>query len=267
MISISGLYIYPVKGFRGTQLDSMEIVKTGPLNDRRLMIIDEENNFITQRTHPIVATIDVALYEDKFSLSLPNNDPIFFTINKEEAILATIWKDQVNVVEWSKQASQMISDYIQTSCRLVGMSANSQRTLPAKYHANLNTIQFSDQCPFLLISQSSLDDLNSHLEVPVPMNRFRPNIVVTGCNPYEEDEWDSIRIGDIVFDLPETCSRCLVTAAQPTYMDESSRNSLKENEISLSVYIDIGATASDTATLAFTFTFCEFMCDHIQLQI
>lgn len=230
MISISELHTYPVKGFKGTQTDSMEIVETGPLNDRRLMIIGEDNNFITQRTHPLMATIDLVLYEDKFSISLAGNSPEFFAINKEQSVLASVWKDEVKVEEWSKKASQLLSNYLKTPCRLVGMSANFQRTLSEKYQANFNSINFPDQFPFLLISQSSLDDLNSRLDVPVPMNRFRPNIVVSGCDPYAEDEWDSIRIGDIVFDLPKNCSRCLVTAVNQTTGQpekEKGKNPLK----------------------------------------
>ena len=127
MISISELHTYPVKGFKGIQTNSMEIVETGPLNDRRLMIIGEDNNFITQRTHPLMATIDLVLYDDKFSISLAGNNPEFFTINKEQKLSASVWKDKVMVEEWSKQASQLLSDYLKTPCRLVGMLTNFKR--------------------------------------------------------------------------------------------------------------------------------------------
>lgn len=229
-IQISELFVYPGKGFQGTSLDVMDVTATGPLHDRQLMLIDENNQFMSQRQHPAIATLGISIQENQCHLSIPNLPPLVFAEDTSNPLEATIWKDTVNVVEWSQQASQALSKFLGESCRLVGMAPNSKRELPPKYATGFSQVQFADGFPFLLISQASLDDLNSRLDVPVPMNRFRPNVVVTGCEPYEEDQWEAIKIGDIRFDLPKPCSRCTVTTVnQDTgqVVKERGKNPLK----------------------------------------
>jgi uncharacterized protein YcbX len=228
-ITISELRIHPIKGLKRTMLDSMEIGKTGPVNDRRFMIIDDNNLFMTQRTHPMMATIDVQVGKDEFYLLVPGQAPLTFRAQETDFIEAIIWKDKVEVVEVSSQASRLLSDFLQTSCRLVGMAQNHKRFVSEKYSKS-GEVLFADGYPFLLISEASLADLNGRLDAPVPMDRFRPNIVISGCAPFEEDQWDTIQIGDIVFDLVKPCSRCIVTTVdQETGLrdKEKGRNPLK----------------------------------------
>jgi uncharacterized protein len=232
-IIVSELRIHPIKGLKRTMLDVMDITTTGPLNDRRFMLIDENNQFLTQRTYPMLATIDVTVEGDEFSLVVPGETLLTFRSNDSESDLieATIWKDTVTVVEISRKASKLVSDYMQTPCRLVGMAQNHNRLVSQKYsRTGSEEVLFADGFPFLLISQASLDELNGRLEAPVPMDRFRPNIVVTGCVPFQEDQWETIQIGDILFDLVKPCGRCIVTTIdQETGLKdtEKSKNPLK----------------------------------------
>lgn len=233
MITVSELRIHPIKSLKRTQLDTMEIGKTGPLHDRQFMLIDENNQFMSQRTHPLMALIDVTIQNKTVTLSIPNQASITFQSDEQQSapIEATIWKDTVNVLEPFLQASKGLTDYLGISCKLVAMIPNHKRLLPEKYSPmKEHEVAFADAFPFLLISQASLDDLNERLETPVPMDRFRPNIVVNGCFPYEEDTWEVIQIGNIIFDLPKSCSRCLITTVnQETGMreKEKGKNPLK----------------------------------------
>lgn len=227
MITVSELRIHPIKGLKRTLLDTMEIVKTGPLHDRQFMLVDANNQFMSQRTHPQMATIDVVIQNKGVILTIPNQAPLSFQYDEQhgQSFEASIWKDTVKVVELSHQASRGLTEFLGTPCKLVAMMPTHKRLLAEKYSPTReHEVAFADAFPFLLISQASLDDLNGRLEIPVPMDRFRPNIVVNGCAPYEEDTWEVIQIGDIIFDLPKSCSRCLVTTVnQETGVQEKEK--------------------------------------------
>ena len=230
-ITISELRIHPVKGFKRIMVETIDVTKTGPLNDRRFMLIDDNNHFLSQRTHPKMAIIGVSISsENELNMSIPGYDPLILPQTESEPISAVVWKDSVTVVEWSQNISQALSEYLQISCRLVAMAPNAKRMVAEQYSTGDDEVQFADGFPFLLASQASLDDLNTRLDVAVPMDRFRPNIVITGCAPYEEDQWKSIQIGEIIFDFPKPCSRCTVTTVdQETgiFEKEKGKNPLK----------------------------------------
>lgn len=232
MITVSELRIHPIKSMKRTLLDSMEIVSTGPRHDRQFMVIDADNKFMTQRTVPLMATINVEAAEGGFKLFVPGYEEVAFTDQGQGDVMpAMVWRDQVDVVEVSPAASKILSDYLQTPCRLVTMAEGENRLLDENYlKSGVEEVSFADGFPFLLISQASLDDLNSRLESPVPMDRFRPNIVVTGCAPYEEDTWKAIQIGDIIFDVLKPCARCTITTTDQETGDrdkERGKNPLK----------------------------------------
>ena len=107
-------------------------------------------------------------------------------------------------------AAAWLSDRLGSACRLFYMPEDSVRLVDGLYAHNGETVSFADGFPILLISRASLDDLNGRLPSPVPMNRFRPNLVISGCAPFAEDDWKRIRIGDMVFDVAKPCSRCAI---------------------------------------------------------
>lgn len=227
-ITVTELNIYPVKGTQGISLTKLTINSTGPKDDRRWMIIDENGKFISQRTHPALAIVKSEIVEGKLKLLIPHIAPIFIdTCDEGNMLEAVIWKDTCHVVEQSKQASQALSDYLKIPCKLVGLANNTIRPVNPKYAAtDMDHILFADGFPFLITSQNSLSDLNSKLSESVPMNRFRPNIVVQGLEPYAEDNWKSLRIGDVFFKAAKPCSRCtVITIDQST--GEKSKEPLK----------------------------------------
>lgn len=211
-IKVTELNIYPIKGTMGTSLPELVINDTGPKNDRRWVIIDETGKFISQRTHPSLAIVKSEVVEEKLKLIIPHMEPILIdTCNEGDMLEAVIWKDTCHVIEQSKQASQALSDYLKIPCKLVGLAKNTIRPVNPKYTVtDKDRILFADGFPFLITSQTSLNDLNSKLSEAVPMNRFRPNIVVEGLTPYEEDNWKRLHIGNVFFEAVKPCSRCIV---------------------------------------------------------
>jgi len=127
-----------------------------------------------------------------------------------------IWKDHCKAVDQGAQAAQWLSAYLGTACRLVHIPDGYVRQVDQLYaNTKQDQVGFADGYPLLLISQASLDDLNTRLAEPLPMTRFRPNIVVSGCTPFAEDTWKTIRIGDMLFTLAKPCARCVLTTVDP----------------------------------------------------
>ncbi len=213
-INVSQLHTYPIKGTLGISSQTMNFCETGPENDRRWMLVDNEGHFISQRTHPQLCLIKTEIKDDTLKILVPNVGDIKVEItSKGELFQAIIWKDNCLVVEQSKEASSLISDFLKTPCRLVGFAANSIRPVTSSYNVtDKDQVGFADAFPILLISQGSLDDLNGRLDAPpVGMDRFRPNIVVTASAPFAEDNWKRIRIGNLILYGVKQCSRCTVT--------------------------------------------------------
>jgi uncharacterized protein YcbX len=123
-----------------------------------------------------------------------------------------VWRDRCPAVDQGPDVARWLSDFLVTDCRLVRMAEEHVRRVDRRYAVgDGDQVGFADGYPFLLISEESLADLNARLSSPLPMNRFRPNIVVSGGTAFQEDQWRRIRIGDIDFDLVKPCARCVIT--------------------------------------------------------
>jgi uncharacterized protein YcbX len=212
---VSQLNIYPVKSCGGIALERGEIGATGFVNDRRWLVVDDAWSFLTQREIARMALIHTAV--DSRCLRLTTPDAGAFEISVDQPgrrVEVTIWKDSgVGAVDQGDAAAAWLSDALKRTVRLVRFADDYMRQVDPKYAPRPgDQVGFADAYPFLIISEESLADLNTRLETPLPMNRFRPNIVVRGAaQPYDEDEWRSIRIGDQVFDLVKACARCAIT--------------------------------------------------------
>lgn len=203
--------------------------------DRRWMLVDKNNDFLTQRKLPQMAAIKVNLNTD--SLSVSNNSkslevPFKFSAEKIEEV--QIWDSRVPAKFYGREINLWFSDILQTECRLVFMPEESKREVNQAYavRKNQDTVSFADGYPFLLIGQSSLDDLNEKLEKPLPMNRFRPNFVIGQTKPFAEDSWKKIRIGENIFHVVKPCARCVIT----TVNQETGRKQGKEPLQTLASY-------------------------------
>lgn len=213
MLKLSEIWIYPVKSLGGIRMASAEVMPKGLRYDRRWILIDHENKFMTQREHPRMALFKMSLDQNKLQIHysgetldlFPDLDP------QGEPVQTIVWNDQVSVNEVSPSHSSWISERLGHPCRLMAFPEKNSRPVDKKYSLNDEHVSLADGYPFLIIGQASLDDLNSRMNVPVPMNRFRPNFVFTGGKAFEEDQWKEFHIGDVKFTAVKPCARCVLT--------------------------------------------------------
>jgi len=213
MLTISELNIYPIKSLGGVSLSSAEVTDRGFKHDRRWMLVDADNRFLTQRAVAQMALIKVAIEEEGLSLTHARMEAakVPFNLEEQEEQLFTIWNDSCAGMFVKKELDDWFSDALTMKCRLVYMPDTTQRQVDKQYAPDGIITSFSDAYPFLIIGQASLDDLNGRLDTPLPMNRFRPNIVFTGGAPFDEDVMRHIQIGNIDFYGVKLCARCVVT--------------------------------------------------------
>jgi uncharacterized protein YcbX len=210
---LSEINIYPVKSLSGISLQASEVNSRGLKHDRRWMVIDEEEKFVTQRTHPQLALIKTKIKENKLILGHKTKEisPLVIPINLMlvESTIVKVWEDFVEARFVGKYADEWLSEVLGIKCKLVFMPDETERYVNRNYAFKNEIVSFADAFPFMLIGQASLNDLNKRLKEKLPMNRFRPNLVFEGGQVYEEDDWKKIRIGEIIFDVVKPCSRCV----------------------------------------------------------
>jgi uncharacterized protein YcbX len=210
---ITGIYIYPIKSCRGIALDYANVQDIGLEHDRRYMVIDAENTFLTQRNCPEMARIDVSLTSSGWALARVDMPTLRWepvTHGPESTV--QVWKDSVTVVDQGDTVAAWFSLALNRPCRLVGFASGMRRLVDQTYAVNpTDAVSFADGYASLLVTEESLADLNARTKEPVPMNRFRPNIVVAGARPWEEDNWRTVRIGSVEMVAVKKCARCVVT--------------------------------------------------------
>ncbi|TAG56469.1 MAG: MOSC domain-containing protein [Cytophagales bacterium] len=233
MLSVSQLWIYPIKSCRGILLDNVELDKMGFKNDRRMMVVDKNGDFITQRTHPKMALIDVEISEKNLFISSKDFSKISFPLYPTPLnfLKTKVWEDYCDSFSFSELANQWFSDFLEIKCSLVFMPETTQRMVEENYNSTQAITSFTDGFPILIATQSSLDFLNEKLEQKIEMKRFRPNLVIEGTLPFEEDTWKLIKIGDISIQIVKPCSRCVITT-----IDTETAISGKEPLLSLSKF-------------------------------
>jgi uncharacterized protein len=243
MLRVTALYRYPVKSCRGIAVPSAEVAARGFAEDRRFLVVDADGKFLTQRVLPRMALIDTALAAGDLVLSSAGHGAVRVPLHGPAPHPATraviIWKDTVLAEDCGDGPAAWLSDFLGLACRLVRAGdAYSRPVLAHKLPPALrpdppaaHEVSFADGFPFLVISEESLADLNGRLDAPVPMNRFRPSVVVAGGAPYAEDTWGRFRIGDVVFHGATRCGRCIVTTT-----DQITAERGKEPLLTLSGY-------------------------------
>ena len=220
---LSEIYIYPVKSLAGIKTEKWQVNEKGLLHDRKWMLIDSNNQFLSQRKLPEMVLIKTQITEDELILSNPDAEnislPLFPTSG--DNIETTIWKDQCQAKTTSKVADQWLSDFLGIECKLVYQANETIRPVDPDYAKVSDSVNFSDGFPFLIVSEASLQALNQEMGLQLPIKRFRPNLVISNCTSYAEDSWREITINDIGFRLPKPCSRCPV----PTIDTETAKRS------------------------------------------
>lgn len=225
MTRLSLLAIYPIKSTAQVSLDRATLGPFGLDMDRRWMLIDNEGEMLTQRKHSRMCLINASIADGKLTVNAAGMQPLSIDhINapSSSTITAKVWEDSCNAYDCGEASEKWFSDFLNTPARLVYFPDNEIRQVDLNYARQGDITAFSDGFPYLLISQASLDDLNSRLEQPVEMNRFRPNLVISGTEAFAEDKWKKIRIGDITFRLVKPCSRCVIPAIDPKTAKKST---------------------------------------------
>ena len=213
---LTELWRFPVKSMRGSRARQMAVDARGPHLDRHWMLVDGEGRFLTQRQLPRMALLNTRLDDGRLSLWVDGGEPLTVTCVEDGPLLdVRVWRDDCRARGVDPAVDAWLSDFLQTDCRLVYLPQEQERAVDPDYARAGEQVGFADGFPFLLISQASLDDLNARLEEPVPMQRFRPNLVVEGCAPYAEDSWQRLRIGGMVLRAVKPCSRCIIPTIDP----------------------------------------------------
>lgn len=213
MVKVSGLFVYPVKSLAGISLETSMVDDRGLRYDRRLMLVDSEGMFITQRKYPKLTLLSTQLEGGMLTISDGMDTSIEMDLGQQgDAIEVQVWKDRVKGSKLSNEYDAFFSDYLETEVMLVSMTDFSHRLASN----GQGQVSFADGYPHLLISEASLAALNERLDTPVGMNRFRPNIVLEGLDAHEEDRLQNIEIGTAALSVTTPCARCVMTTIDPT---------------------------------------------------
>lgn len=220
-MKLQDIYVYPIKSLGGIRLEEAEVQEKGLKYDRRWMLVDKEGVFLTQRKHTHMSMIQVELSTEGLRVYLKKDPATQIMVpygqcdGRELAVV--IWEDTVTARIVDKSISSWFTEQLGIPCDLVIMPESTKRKLKPQYAVNGESVSFADGMPYLIIGQASLDDLNSRLEKPVPMERFRPNFVFSGKEPFAEDSGEIVHIGRNKFKITKPSARCvLITIDQKT---------------------------------------------------
>lgn len=195
-------------------MKTAKVENDGLWGDRRMMVVDENGACLTSRRFPDLLKLQCSFEGDTIVLSARGMDAVAFSrsaLDISPYLPATIWGEDVEVLDAGDDVAKRLSDFIGHPCRLVLQGARTVRPLPERS----GTVNLADTAPLLLIGTASLAELNLHLDMPVEMARFRPNIVIEGADAFDEDQWATLRIGEVEFETMGPCDRCMVTTLDP----------------------------------------------------
>ncbi|MET9497565.1 MOSC N-terminal beta barrel domain-containing protein [Streptomyces sp. NPDC006552] len=218
--ALSSIHVYPLKAVRGHAPREAAVEPWGLAGDRRWVLIDAENKIVTQRQYPRLAPAAAEQLPGGIRLRAPGRDPLTVEVPEPAGTTTVqIWRDKVEAVLAAPAAHAWWSAYLETDIRMLHLADPATgRPIDPQYAEPGETVSFADGYPLLVTTLSSLDALNSLIaqgdhadEGPLPMNRFRPNVVVSGTPPWAEDDWSRIAIGSVAFRITKKCGRCVVT--------------------------------------------------------
>ena len=214
---LSAIYFYPVKSLAGVTLQRAELDARGIRRDRHWMVVDAAGKFLTQRHYPRMALVQPYLDDERLLLSAPAMPDLVvpYRAGGCDDVRVHVWDDVCSARSSGPEAAQWLSDFLDVACRLVFMPVGTKRPVNPKYAGPNNQVGFADSFPLNVLSEGSLEALNKQLQAPVHVSRFRPNLVVSGCQPHAEDAWHRLRIGRVDLDVAKPCSRCTIPNVNP----------------------------------------------------
>jgi uncharacterized protein YcbX len=212
-VCLSNLHVYPIKSAAGFAPREWPVGVLGLRYDRRWMVVRADGEMLTQRTHPRLGQIRPTVGDTALLVETVGMPPLELPLEPGPSVSlpVTIWDDRCTATWAGERAARWFSDVLGTDCSLVHIAEGAARTVDPHYAPPGHRVGFADGFPFLLISEASLADLNGRLETPVPMNRFRPNLVITGVEPFAEDHMGTFAIGGMRFTPVKPCDRCVIT--------------------------------------------------------
>lgn len=211
--SVTDLYVYPIKSAAGTRVQQANVLPTGLERDRRWMVVGPDGTFLTQRSQPRMALIRPRFEGDELKVSAPGMPELTLParLAQGEDVGVRIWRDTPVALRGPAEAHAWVSAFLDGSYELVYLPDERARQVDLEFARPGDRVGFADGYPFLIISEASLTDLNTRLTTPLPMNRFRPSIVVGGCPPFAEDGWREIAVGPLRMHVVKPCARCAIT--------------------------------------------------------
>jgi uncharacterized protein YcbX len=212
-LTLRGIHCYPIKSAAGLTADRWEVDRFGLRHDRRWMLVDPKGRLITQRERPGLALIRPSIRGETLLVEGPGMASLELPLRPRPAVrtMVQVWDDSCSAAWLGPEAAAWFSQVLDTPCSLVYMPEDTVRPIAHASAPPDGRVSFADAFPFLLLSEESLAELNRRLPAPLPMNRFRPNLVIAGGEPHEEDRLGSFHIGGIGFRVAKPCARCVLT--------------------------------------------------------
>jgi hypothetical protein len=213
-LTLQSIHCYPLKSAAGLSLLQAEVQARGLADDRRWMAVDANGKFISGRSHPqLVQVVAQVLSDGSLQLDYPGLSTLHVPLPALGAarIAVSVWSSSVLAVRCAAVAEQWLSTVLGSAAQLVYMDDAAVREVDPDHSQPGDQVSFADGFPLLLLSSASIDELNTRASHPLDLRRFRPNLVIAGATPHEEDRWTRIRIGEIEFVLPKPCVRCVFT--------------------------------------------------------
>jgi len=215
---VRSIHIHPIKSTAALDLESAVIDERGFAHDRRWMVVDEDGRFLTGREIGRLVLIRARPERGGLHVEAPSMPALRVPAPDAdgERLRVTVWDDTVDAARADPDSEAWLGEFLGRPVRLAKVDARSERVAEPDHGATAeDRIGFADGYPFLAISQASLDGLNARMASPVPMRRFRPNLVIEGCEPHAEDAWRRIRVGEVEFEALKPCTRCVFTTVDP----------------------------------------------------
>lgn len=249
MISIEALYIYPLKSAQGTLLNKTDILNTGFEFDRLFGIINMDNVLLTARDKPRLLHLGISFLDSVLQITAPNKESCSVDLKKvaTKSIQVSLFKDSISAKVIARVANEYLTDFLKEQVRLITIDSNALRNVKEKYNAAANdVINLSDVAPIHLVNMASVKDLNSKLLQPVLATRFRPNIVVSGVEAYEEETWKLVKIGECEFEVITATKRCSLITIDPVRLQRHpkqeplrtlSENKRENTNVNFGVYL------------------------------
>jgi hypothetical protein len=219
MPAVSALFIYPIKSCASVSVTELVYSPRGLVNDRRFMLVDADGNAITQRENPRLAHIRPNITPSGLRVDYEGKAAVTFGFGRKARRRVKVWNYTGSAIDLGDEAADWFSTFIEQPSRLVEFAPDGDRPISNK-HTNLNAqAQFSDGYPILVATIESLSDLNRRLTTPVPMNRFRPNVVLRDVAPFAEDHWKLVTFPNLRLHIVKPCERCVITTTNQVTLE------------------------------------------------